>query len=396
MDEVKLFSRPPDANEIADLYLDGLTSHAFGFAKSQLIITAASLGPTQYPAFTSSYTFWDTTDSGGWTSGFFPGSLWLAYEYCGDSALETYARSFTAGLASEAENTSTNDLGFMIFNTFGNGYRLTRDTNYKPVVLQAAASVSSRYNPVVGCIKVSDIPVWEFPLNIDSIMNMELLFWSGRSGGSPQLTTQAQNHINLQVQDLVRPNGSTFHYADYDPTTGNLIANSTWQGYSADSTWSRGQAWAIYGFTMAYRFTADPVYLDTACRAADFYLANLPADLVPYWDFDAPGIPNTQRDTSAASVTASGLFELSKYCTGQMHSRYYNAACSILKNLCTPDDLGGYLGESSAGTVLSEGILMHGCYHAPECFSGSPWAYDESLSWGDYYLIEALLRYKNQ
>jgi unsaturated chondroitin disaccharide hydrolase len=277
----------------------------------------------------------------------------------------------------------------------GNGYRLIGDANYKPIVLQAAGSVASRYSSIVGCVKVSDNPNWHFPVNIDSIMNMELLFWAGLNGGSPEYFTKAQNHAQRQIQDLVRPDGSTFHYADYNPSTGNLIANSTWQGYSTNSTWSRGQAWAIYGFTMSYRYTADSLYFDTACHAADYYLDHLTVDSVPYWDFNAPGIPNTVRDTSAASVTASGLFELSKYCAGETRARYYNAACSILKSLCTPDDFGGYLSESGTGYILSEGILMHGCYHGPDCPAGE-WASDESTSWGDYYFIEALLRYKNK
>jgi unsaturated chondroitin disaccharide hydrolase len=200
------------------------------------------------------------------------------------------------------------------------------------------------------------------------------------------------SHADTTIENHVREDGSIFHLVDFDPATGDVVLRSTWQGYADDSTWARGQAWAVYGFTMTYRETGDPVFLETAQRVADFFIDNLPADFVPYWDFDAPGIPDASRDSSAAAIAASGLLELSTLAADPADQmRYADAARSMLASLCTPDAGGGYLAEDAAGTSISPGLLMRGCQVHPDSVAGGDQC-DESLIFGDYYFLEALMR----
>jgi len=226
-------------------------------------------------------------------------------------------------------------------------------------------------------------------------MNIELLFWASKNGGQSEWYNMAISHAYKTIQDLVRDNGSTYHIVDYNSGTGEIISKSTLQGYDTESTWSRGQAWALYGFAMCYRETGDSNFLETAKKVADYYVENLPADYVPYWDFDAPGIPNVGRDTSAAAIAASGLLELSTLVNNSNYKqKYYNAACKILVLLCTIEPYGGYLAQDANSDPISPGILMHGCQHHPNAAVPGSVA-DESLIWGDYYFIEALLRYQS-
>jgi hypothetical protein len=325
---------------------------------------------------------WKTTAAREWTSGFFPGCLWFMNEYTKDPFFKQGAERWTAGVSLQQFNAGTHDVGFMIFDSFGNGYGLYPSENYKKVILQAAQTLATRFNPTVGCIKSWDNRKWDYPVIIDNMMNLELLFWAAENGGPKRLREIAIKHAETTMRNHFRPDGSTWHVLGYDTTNGAVKARNTHQGYADESTWSRGQAWAMYGFTMAYRFTRDERFLNTALQAAKFFIAHLPSDFVPYWDFQAPVIPEEPRDVSAAAISASALFELTLYVTEPtLRTKYLEAAKSILKSLCTAR----YLAE---GTT-SRGILAHAVGSKP-----SNSEVDVSLIYADYYFIEAMLRYQ--
>jgi unsaturated chondroitin disaccharide hydrolase len=373
--------------------LEELIPTALAFAADQLADTVAAITTAQYPIHTDSYTNWNTTGPSRWTSGFFSGCLWRMYELNNDPNYLTWAEDWMAGLEDQASTNPTQDLVFIIYNTFGTGYRLTGNTDYNDVVIQAAETVADqRYYPTIGAI-VAGWGIWKNSVNIDSMMAIELLFGASKNSGQLEWYDMALSHSYKVKNDHVRSNGSTYQYVNYDPDTGDIIDWATLQGYGVNSTWSRGQAWALYGFTVAYRETSDPNLLETAKITADFFVDNLPPDSIPYWDFNAPGIPNTARDTSAAAIAASGLLELSTLVGDYDHQlKYYDAACKIMTSLCTPSSYGGYLSRNSNGSPIGPGIIMEGCYHYPLSAGGGN-IYDESLVWGDYYFIEALQRY---
>jgi unsaturated chondroitin disaccharide hydrolase len=320
-------------------------------------------------------------NSSDWTSGFFPGSLWYMYEYTKDASWLREAKRRTAALAKEQFNKGTHDLGFMLFCSFGNGLRLTGDTSYKRILLNGAASLMSRFNKKTGCIRSWDFGKWQFPVIIDNMMNLELLFWATRESGDSSFYKAAVSHAEQTMKNHFRNDFSSYHVVDYDTTTGIPIKKQTFQGYADSSAWARGQAWGIYGFTMVYRETKDPVFLEQAMRCADFYLGNknLPSDNVPFWDFNDPSIPNTSKDASAAAVTASALLELSRY-AGKKSSGYKRAADEMLKNLSSAQ----YLAEINTNNNF---VLMHSTGNRP---AGSE--IDKPLNYADYYFIEALMR----
>ena len=323
---------------------------------------------------------WETTRPQGWTSGFFPGILWMLYDYSGDQAMLEQARRWTDPLEVLRTYTGNHDLGFMVYNPFGHGYRLTGDEAYHAVILDAANALASRYNPDVGVIRSWDHGDWTYPVIIDNMMNLELLFWAAENGGDASLYDLAVSHALRSRQEHVRPDGSTFHVIDFDPATGEVVGRETHQGYADESTWARGQAWAIYGFTMTYRETEDFRFLETAERLADWFVANLPEDHVPYWDFDAPDKENAPRDASAAAIAASGLLELSNYATeAGKQDRYRNTAANILRALSSPRYL-------TRGTD-NPAVLLHSVGNLP-----GDSEVDIPIIYADYYFIEALLR----
>jgi hypothetical protein len=270
----------------------------------------------------------------------------------------------------------------MVFCSFGNGYRLTKAEPYKTVILQTASTLATRFNPTVGCIKSWDNRKWPYPVIIDNMMNLELLFWASQNGGTRQMYDIAVRHAETTMRNHFRPDGSTYHVLSYDSTDGSVIWKGTHQGYADSSCWSRGQAWGIYGYTMTYRFTKDPRFLQTARRAADYFLDHLPPDHVPYWDFNAPNIHDEPRDVSAGAIVASALLELSRFMNEQpAKEKYFRAAVSILEALSVQP----YFVESEA----SAGILKYAVGNRP---GGSE--IDVSLIYGDYYFIEALIRYQ--
>ena len=365
--------------------LEALTAHLLAHAQQRLALAADRLDPADgYPRATGPDGRWELGDADNWTSGFFAGTLWLLFEQTGDPVWRARAERWTVGLASQASRTDTHDLGFMIFDSFGQQYRLTGDAHARDVAMTAARSLATRYNPAVGAIKSwdrdADQPAsWRFPVIIDNMMNLELLYWAAdQRGGDPRWAEMATRHALTSLGAHLRPDGSTAQVALFDPVTGALQGRDTWQGQSATTTWSRGQAWAIHGFTDAYRMSGRAELLDAAQRAADWYLARLPVDLVPYWDFDAPGIPSTERDASAAAIAVSGLVELARLTGGSRGDDYRHAAERILASLSA-----NYL---TAGTS-NEAVLLHsvGFHRKNE-------EVDVGIVYADYYLVEAILR----
>ncbi|MEI6142555.1 MAG: glycoside hydrolase family 88 protein [Mariniphaga sp.] len=316
-----------------------------------------------------------------WTSGFFPGVLWFLYEFTGKPEWEKQARRFTENLENEKMNGATHDMGFKIYDSFGAGYRLTNDLKYKEVILQGARTLSTRFRPVVGCIRSWDHSKdkWSFPVIIDNMMNLELLFEATRMTGDSSFYKIAVTHANTTMKNHFRPDFSSYHVIGYDTITGKVLQKNTHQGYSHESAWARGQAWGLYGFTMCYRETKDPKYLQLAENIAGFILnhPNLPKDLVPYWDFNAPNIPNEPRDVSAAAVIASGLYELSTY--SKNGKLYRDKANQIVKNLTS--DYRSPVGENHGF------LLLHSTGSKP-----SNSEVDVPIIYADYYYLEALIR----
>ncbi len=318
-----------------------------------------------------------------WTSGFFPGCLWLLYEYTGDEHWKQAAQKFTENVAPEQFNGTTHDIGFKMYCSFGNGLRLTGDRRYRDILLQSAETLMTRFNPKVGCIRSWDhhADVWQFPVIIDNMMNLELLFWAFRETGDSSFYCVAVSHAETTMRNHFRPDYSTWHVVNYDTVTGAVLGKHTHQGAADSSSWARGQAWGLYGFTMCYRETKDRRYLQQAQHIADFLLShpNMPDDLVPYWDFDAPNIPDEPRDVSTAAIMCSALYELSHW-LGADGERFRQVADRILKRLSSdeyrakPGTNGGFL-------------LMHAVGNKPANSE-----IDVPIIYADYYFLEANLR----
>lgn len=358
--------------------------HALKFGASQLRKSVETVrDPLLLPISAKPDSAWKNGGMYDWRSGFFPGALWYAWESERSDDLKTAAVRWTEGLEPVKDYTGNHDVGFMIYCSYGNGYRLTKDEAYRAVILQTAKSLTTRYNPKVGLIQSWNAGGrWKYPVIVDNMMNLELLFWASKNGGSRDWYDIAVSHARNTAKNHIRPDGSTYHVVDYDPGTGAVRARNTHQGYADDSCWSRGQAWGIYGFTMTYRETGMPEFLQTARRLADYFIARLPEDKVPYWDFQAPGGPDKPRDSSAGAVAASGLLELSTLVGEKAAAaKYRKAALDILASLCSPK----YLAEGTA----SPAILLHATGSKPHNSE-----VDVSLIYGDYYFLEALLRHK--
>jgi unsaturated chondroitin disaccharide hydrolase len=323
--------------------------------------------------------------SDDWTSGFFPGSLWYLYEFTKDGFWKKKAEIYTEKLSKEQYNTKTHDVGFMINCSYGNGYRLIDTKAYKNVIIQAAKSLSKRFRPVVGCIQSwGSNERWQDPVIIDNMMNLELLFNATKLSGDSNFYKIAVTHANTSIKNHFRPDYSSFHVVNYDTLTGKVLSKNTAQGYSDESAWARGQAWGLYGFTMTYRETQNKNYLEQAKHIADFILnnKNLPQDMVPYWDFNAPNIPNEPRDASAAAIICSALFELSTYSTDDGR-KYKEAAAKILRSLSSHE----YRANLNDNNDF---ILKHSVGSKP-----ADSEVDVPLIYADYYFIEANLRCLN-
>jgi unsaturated chondroitin disaccharide hydrolase len=323
-------------------------------------------------------------DKAEWCAGFWPGILWYDYEYTKDSTIFKMAKNYTASLRFLSETPAyDHDLGFLMFCSYGNAYRITKDPTYKQILLNTADTLATLFNPKVGTILSWPREVkekgWPHNTIMDNMINLELLFWASKNGGDHKLYDMAVSHADKTMKYHFRPDYTSYHVAIYDTTDGHFIKGVTHQGYSDQSMWARGQAWAIYGFTMVYRETKDPKYLDFVQKITDVYLNRLPDDYIPYWDFDAADIPDAPRDASAAAVTASALLDLSSYVHGpKVAAKYKNAALKMLASLSS---------DAYQSRQANPSFLLHSTGHKPK---GSE--VDYSIVYADYYYIEALLK----
>lgn len=350
--------------------------------KSQLnTLIAKSSSYSSYPRTLNTSTAITYVGASDWTSGFIPGCLWYLGDYFKDATLKTKAANFTTNLASQQYNTSTHDVGFMMYCSYGNGYKFNSDQSYKSVLINSANSLKSRYNSLVGCTRSWDFGTWSFPVIIDNMMNLELLFWATKATGDSSYYKIADSHASRVLSEFIRPDYTTYHVVDFDPITGNVIKKQTFQGASDESDWARGQGWELYGFTMCYRETGKLKYLTLARNIAQWIKIHLPTDHVPYWDYLAPNIPNEPRDASAAAIYASALLELSML-DKENSKEYFNEATKILESLSSP----AYMSNNG----LNSGFILKHC-------TGNKPAnkeLDVPLNYADYYFIEALTRYQ--
>jgi rhamnogalacturonyl hydrolase YesR len=322
-----------------------------------------------------------------WTIGFFPGSLWYLAEGTGDPKWRTAAATQTAFTEEAKNDRSQHDVGFMLYCGYGNGLRLTGNVSYRDVLVTGADTLITRFNPAVGSIQSWNVRKekdWTFPVIVDNMMNLELLMWASRTTGNPRYREVAITHADTTLKNHFRPDGSSYHLVDYDRVSGARRARVTVQGNADESAWARGQAWGLYGYTMMYRETRKPEYLAQAQKIAAFLIQHpgMPADKVPYWDFDDAAIPNTPRDSSAAAIMSSALLDLSSLVDGASAKAYSDFAEQQLRSLSSP----AYLARPGENGGF---LLKHATGHKP---AGKE--IDVPLNYGDYYFLEALLRYR--
>lgn len=357
----------------------------FNLAKTQYALMDSALSEGEYPRTTGQDGSLRTSDMGWWCSGFYPGSLWYIYEYTGDKAILEMAWKHTFPLKGLLDRHTDHDIGFQINCSFGNALRLTGDSAaVMPTYVAAAQKLAARLNPATGVTRSWDWvrKDWRYPVIIDNMMNLELLAEAARMSGDETLMDAATTHANTTLKNHFRPDWSCWHLLDYDPETGNVRSRETVQGYADESAWARGQAWALYGFTMMYRETSSDEYLDAAESIADMILSHLPDDGIPYWDFNAPDIPDALRDASAGAITASALIELSTFTSDSDASeRYLDTARKQLLTLSSEE----YLAKPGENGFF---LLKHCVGNMPENSE-----IDVPLSYADYYFLEALVRY---
>lgn len=327
---------------------------------------------------------WNLVGDNDWCSGFWPGFLWDAYESSGDEEIKKAAEKFTLLIRNIAFSPAKNhDIGFMVYSSYGNGYRLTGKEEYKEVLLSAADTLATLYNPNVGSILSWPAKVDEFQHNtiIDNMMNLELLFWAAKNGGEKRLYDIAESHAEVTMKYLVRADSAVYHLGEFNAKTGEFIKGQTHQGYADESMWARGQTWGIYGFAIAYRETGREDFLNTSIKLADHFLNRLPEDGIPYWDFDDPKIPNAPKDASAAAIAACGMLELSGLVKDEaLKAKYVDAATNFIKILSS---------EAYYSGDANQALLLHSTGHYPNNSE-----IDVPIIYADYYYMEALLRLK--
>jgi hypothetical protein len=366
--------------------LSSKIDHAFAFAEQQIALTQRDLGGdvNLYPINTrgsgaiGTDGTWSLTTGEAWTSGFFAGVMWEAYRHNPKKSMRLAATAWTQSLADQTAH--ADDMGFRVNLPFQN---LLGDASVAARLMAANAKMA-QWNSTVGMFRSSGgphstNPAGDFPVLLDHAMDMELLYWASNETGSPLYRERATAHLLKLAETSVRGDGSTAQLAYFDAASGAFVAFDKKQGAGSDSTWSRGQAWAMYAYTTAYRATADARLLAIAQKVADYYMAHAPADGVPFWDFAAPGAPATYRDTSAAAIAACALVEFSRFAPGPYYHAY---AEKILASLLSPQ----YFAEGST----SRGVLLHGAAHVPR---RNPLP-DNSLIYGDYYFLKAMNRYR--
>ena len=323
-----------------------------------------------------------------WCSGFFPGSLCYLYQLTNDKSWLLQSKRFTEALDSIQYLTWHHDVGFMIGSSYLNIYRLNPNKAYKKTIIQTAKSLCTRFRKKAGVIQSWNVDRgwqskrgWTCPVIIDNMMNLELLFEATRLSGDSTYWKVAVSHANKTLENQFRKDGSCYHVVDYDPNNGAVLHRQTAQGYADNSAWARGQAWAVYGYTVCYRYTHDRKYLDQAVKTLNFIMQNpnLPEDLIPYWDFDAPNIPNEPRDASSAACIASALYEMNNYLPD---NGYTSLADRIIRSLSSPE-YRAPLGKNGCF------LLMHSVGSIPHNNE-----IDVPLNYADYYFLEALTRRK--
>lgn len=368
--------QPSDLLQVIDHSLQKAVSQ-YKFLAAHL--PAGVLPKTYYPTKKL-----ETSNAGWWTSGFYPGSLFYLYEYSHDTALLNEALRRQTLLEKEQFNKGTHDLGFMMYGSFGNAERLMPEKKFEDILLNSARSLSTRFHSIPGVIRSWDHGKWKYPVIIDNMMNLELLFWATKYSGDSSFYKIAVTHANTTLKNHYRTDHSSWHVVDYDVNTGKVLAKQTAQGFADSSAWARGQAWGLYGYTVMYRATRNAKYLKQANDIAHFILThpNLPADKVPYWDYNSIDIPATYRDASAAAITASALVELSRYADSKNSAFYIRSAEQIIRALASrvytaaAGENGGFILKHSVGSLPANSEV------------------DVPLTYADYYFIEAMMRYK--
>lgn len=319
-----------------------------------------------------------------WTSGFYVGNLWQLYTLTGDIRYKDYASKWNSFLEKEKFNNSTHDMGFKIYCSFGEGYGINKSEDYKKVIIKSAQTLKTRFNKKIGSIRSWDhhSEKWEFPVIIDNMMNLELLFEASKLSGDNTFKNIAIKHANTTLKNHFRKDNSCYHVVGYDTLSGKVKSKNTHQGYNDDSSWARGQAWAVYGFTMTYRYAKDKAYLKQAEATAKFFInhKNMPEDGITYWDFNDTSIPISPRDASAAAVMASALFELYSYTKNEAYLNYAN---KVVNSLSSDEYV---LNESVNGPF----ILDHSTGNWPIKDE-----IDEPIIYADYYFLEAIIRKKH-
>ena len=317
-----------------------------------------------------------------WTSGFFPGTLWYLYELTGNDTIRQEAVRYTNRMYPIRKVNDNHDIGFMMNCSYGNALRLDANDTIKAVLIETADNLCSRFNARIGCIRSWDFGPWNYPVIIDNMMNLELLFNVGKLTGDPKYKQIAVQHAKTTMKNHFRPDFTSWHVVSYN-NDGSVEKKQTHQGKNDDSSWSRGQSWAVYGYTLCYRETRDSLFLRHAVNVADMIMKrNVAADKIPYWDFDAPDIPAAPRDASAAAVMASGLIELSQLDKSKEGADWLELAEMQIRSLSSPE----YLAEpeTNGGFILKHSV---GNYNKNS-------EVDVPLSYADYYYVEALLRLK--
>ena len=356
--------------------------HAIDVAEYQLKQSAAEFDTTQlFPRSWKADKF-RAVDAYDWTSGFFPGSLWIGYQLTGDETLKAEAEKYTARLHEIPAYKGTHDLGFMVFCSYGMQQAVENDEASAAAIVEASNSLSSRFCDSIGAIRSWDFGPWNYPVIIDNMMNLEMLFWASRHTGDKSYYDLAVRHADKTLANHFREDNSSYHVISYN-NDGTVESKGTFQGFADDSAWARGQAWGLYGYTMCYRETGFERYLEHAQKIAELIMnhPNTPEDRIPYWDYNAPNIPDAPRDTSAAAVMASALFELSTMVEGELSQRYFDYGETLLMALSSD----AYLAKKGENGGF---ILMHAVGHLPANSE-----IDVPLNYGDYYYLEAIRRY---
>lgn len=364
-----------------------LIKENFALADTQyrymMSLTPADKMPQSYEEKNKKFIAHDIT---WWCSGFYPGTLWYIYEETGSDKIRQEAERALQVIEPNQTFTGNHDLGFMMYCSYGNAYRITKNEKYKDIIFRSSQSLATRYRPSIKAIQSWDGNIrFKCPVIIDNMMNLEMLCWTTKQGGDKKYRDIAVTHANTTMKNHFRPDYSSYHVLDYNLQTGGVLRKATWQGAADCSPWARGQAWGLYGYTMMYRFTKNKKYLDLARHIAKFILnhPNLPADKIPYWDFNAPLIPTAKRDASAAAITASALLELGQYTQGAEKNKLINDAVLMLESLSSdtyrakPGENGGFILRHSTGALPQNSEI------------------DVPLVYADYYFLEALKRYKD-